>query len=449
MSKKQSELPRYKGFHSHAPLLIGTILFTLSLGLRLIGIQWGLPDAMHHVSFHPDEWLILLASYYNMNPLQGDFLPGFYNYGSLPLMLWSLWLHILIPGAQLTVDAFASLHLLARILTALMGALTTAVIFQTGRHLGGLWAGIIAALVAAIAPAHVVHSRFQTVDVPTTLFVALAGLCAVRLYDSPHLLRTLLWGTVWAGCAAGSKYNAGLVILALWVSLYLRARTESHGIRPLLPHIGISMGVALLTFLIACPGAWLDREAFWRNFMYEVRHVQAGHGDVFIDTGLGWIYHLRNLIWGFGLLPLLISAAGWFIGWKLYPSARGILIAALLYYLLIGAAEVRFLRYTFPLYPALALGIGLFTTSLHVRRFRPLSDKRKALAFLAALILIYQGSIAIGFTFCMTTTDTRIRCVNWFREHVPEEPRSPLRPCRGSIAPPSSRRLASCAGKIV
>jgi hypothetical protein len=73
----------------------------------------------------------------------------------------------------------------------------------------------------AFAPAFVVHSRFMTVDVPTTFFVALAFHQAVALHASPRPMRTLLWGAFWAGCAAGSKYNAGLALLAPLVGLWL------------------------------------------------------------------------------------------------------------------------------------------------------------------------------------------------------------------------------------
>jgi hypothetical protein len=420
MRTKQQDGPLGKGFPIRSPLLGGLGLFLLAFVTRLIGIGWGLPDSMHHSSFHPDEWLILLASYYNMNPLQGDFLPGFYNYGSLPLTLWSVWLHLLIPGASSSVEAIASLHLMARILTALMGALTATVVFQTGRHLGGMGVGIVAGLVMAIAPAHVVHSRFQTVDVPTTLFVALTCLFAVRLYETPNLLKTLLWGAFWAGCAAGSKYNAGLVLIALWVSLWLRMRSESSGFKSLTFYVGLSVIVAVLTFLLACPGAWLESDAFWKNFLYEVRHVQAGHGDIFTDTGLGWVYHLWNLVQGFGFLALLLSTAGWILGWKPFPAARGILIAASAYYLLIGSAEVRFLRYTFPLYPALALGMGLFVTRLNSLDMKPVANRRWTLSLIVAVIMAVQGIHAVGYTYCMTGIDTRIQCVNWFQRNVPE-----------------------------
>jgi hypothetical protein len=344
-----------------------TALFGLALGVRLVGIGWSLPNAERYYSYHPDEWLVLLASYFVLNPYTGEFLPGFYNYGTLPMYLWSLWLHWLsavgvidrLPEnatpAQIA-ELRAQLYLWARILVALMGAGTAVVVGRTVAQVAGVGAGVVSALAMALAPAFVVHSRFMTVDVPTTLFVALAFHQAVALHVSSHPMRTLLWGAFWAGCAAGSKYNAGLALLALLVGLWLLPSLSTP--KRLLGSVA-AVGVAGLTFLIVCPGVWADSARFWANFWYEVRHVGQGHGEIFTDTGLGWLYHLKpNLSTGFGAVGLLASA----VGWALHARNRvwwGVLAASLAYYLLIGAAEVRFLRYTFPLMPLLAMGVGL------------------------------------------------------------------------------------------
>jgi hypothetical protein len=355
-------------------------LFGLALGVRLVGIGWSLPNAERHYSYHPDEWLVLLASYFVINPYAGEFLPGFYNYGTLPMYLWSLWLHWLsavgvidrLPEnatpAQIA-ELRAQLYLWARVLVALMGAGTAVVVGRTVAQVAGIGAGVISALAMAFAPAFVVHSRFMTVDVPTTFFVALAFHQAVALHASPRRMRTLLWGAFWAGCAAGSKYNAGLALLAPLVGLWLLPSLPAP--KRLLSGAA-AVGVAGLTFLIVCPGVWADSARFWANFWYEVRHVGQGHGEIFTDTGLGWLYHLKpNLSTGFGAVGLLASA----VGWALHARNRvwwGVLAASLAYYLLIGAAEVRFLRYTFPLFPMLAMGVGLLMNPPSPRPSPPL-----------------------------------------------------------------------------
>jgi hypothetical protein len=444
-------------------------LFGLALGVRLVGIGWSLPNAERHYSYHPDEWLLLLASYFVINPYAGEFLPGFYNYGTLPMYLWSLWLHWLsavgvidrLPENATPVqlaELRAQLYLWARVLVALMGAGTAVVVGRTVAQVAGIGAGVVSALAMALAPAFVVHSRFMTVDVPTTFFVALAFHQAIALHVSSHPMRTLLWGAFWAGCAAGSKYNAGLALLAPLVGLWL---LPSLPVAKRLLGSVAAVGVAGLTFLIVCPGVWADSARFWANFWYEVRHVGQGHGEIFTDTGLGWLYHLKpNLSTGFGAVGLLASA----VGWALHARNRvwwGVLAASLAYYLLIGAAEVRFLRYTFPLMPMLAMGVGLLWAGARLSlppsfRFPPLREGNRTrgqasplregnrtrerelgspceqgepkggglLPALRSLLVVaalgWQLLSAASLTACMARPDARDQAAGWARANLPE-----------------------------
>lgn len=401
------------------------MLFALALGVRLIGVGWGLPNAERYFSYHPDEWLILLASYFTMNPYRGEFLPGFYNYGTLPMYLWSVWLHWLSAAGIIgglpenaTPEQIAALradlYFWARVLVALMGAGAVIVVGRTAEMVGGRAAGVFAALTMAFAPALVVHSRFQTVDVPTTLFFALALHQSVALMRSEHPLRTLLWGAVWAGCAAGSKYNAGLSLLAPLVSLWL---LPNRAVPQRALWSGAAIGVAGLTFLIVCPGMWADSERFWNHFWYEVRHVGQGHGEIFTDTGLGWLYHIYpNLSIGFGAIGLVASLLGWLLNVR-QRVLWGVLAASLAYYLLIGAAEVRFLRYTFPLFPMLAIGVGLLWTAQVARL------PRWCAPALASVGLLWQLLSTVSLTMCMLRLDSRDQAAQWIRANLPDEAR--------------------------
>jgi hypothetical protein len=407
-------------------------LFMLALGVRWIGIEWGLPNAAHYYSYHPDEWLLLAVSYGNLNPYAGDWLPHFYNYGSLPLYLWSLWLHWLsavgllpaLPDSPATIQMAewrAAAHFWARVLVALMGAGTAVVVARTTAQVAGEQAGRIAGLAMAFAPAFVVHSRFQTVDVPTTFFVSLALWCAVAMFRSPRPVRTLLWGAFWAGCAAGCKYNAGLVLLALLVSGWLYGRQSGWSWRRLFGWSVGAAGVAGVSFLLVCPGAWAEPQAFWRDFRYELLHVQRGHGEIFTQTGAGWLFHIYpNLVVGFGGLPLLMSLAGWLLFGARHREMVGVLVAALAYFLLIGSAEVRFLRYTFPLFPTLAMGLGWLAAvgnPAPSRQQNRYGDIVKRL--LPALALLWQLAWTVALTACMLRPDAREQALAWFQQHVP------------------------------
>jgi hypothetical protein len=404
-------------------------LFLVALGVRWVGIDWGLPNAFHHYSYHPDEWLLLAVSYGNLNPYAGDWLPHFYNYGSLPLYLWSIWLHWLsavglLPALPDSPDPVrmaawrAAAHFWARVLVALMGAGTAVVVARTTARVAGERAGRIAGLAMALAPALVVHARFQTVDVPTTFFVSLALWCAVALFHSPRPVRTLLWGAFWAGCAAGCKYNAGLVLLAPLVSAWLYGRQSGwEWQRRLIASAG-AVGIAGATFLLVCPGACAEPQAFWRDFRYELLHVQRGHGEIFTQTGAGWLFHIYpNLVVGFGGLPLLVSLMGWLLVGRRHREMVGVWVAALAYFLLIGSAEVRFLRYTFPLFPTLAMGLGWLATEGYSLRLRWGENLVKRL--LPALALLWQVAWTVALTACMLRPDTREQALAWFQQHAP------------------------------
>lgn len=408
--------------HRYKSVGLWTALFVLGLGVRLVGIGWGLPNAERYYSYHPDEWLILLASYFTINPYAGEFLPGFYNYGTLPMYLWSVWLHWLSaagvigglpesPTPAQIAELRAQLYLWARVLVALMGAGTAVVIGRTLTLVAGVQAGAIAGLAIAFAPALVVHSGFMTVDVPTTFFVSLAFYQAVALTVSSRPLRTLLWGAFWAGCAAGCKYNAGLALLAPLVSVWmLRKMPVGRRVAWSLA----AMGVAGLTFALVCPGIWADSERFWSHFWYEVRHVGQGHGEIFTDTGLGWLYHISpNLSTGFGAIGLVASLLGWAVYGRRLPALWGILAASAAYYLLIGAAEVRFLRYTFPLFPTLAIGVGLLWGNASF----------SLLKLLAFAPLLWQLLSATSLLLCMRRPDARDQAVQWVRTNLPPETR--------------------------
>src|ERR671917_72933 len=61
-------------------------LLALAAVLRTWGLTWGLPHSGRFYPYHPDE-SVLLHAVCRVNPLWGDFEPGFYNYGTLYIFL--------------------------------------------------------------------------------------------------------------------------------------------------------------------------------------------------------------------------------------------------------------------------------------------------------------------------------------------------------------------------
>jgi hypothetical protein len=118
---------------------------------------------------------------------------------------------------------------------------------------------------------------------------------------------------------------------------------------------------AILAFIIATPGYLHNSQQFFRDFSYEVRHASTGHGLLFEGLPSGFLVQSFHLVVGLGFIVLPMALAG--LVWSAGHRERGALAIGaftLIFFILIGSAEVLFSRYTFPLYFGLAFGFGLF-----------------------------------------------------------------------------------------
>lgn len=322
---------------------------------------WGLPGEWRVTSLHPDEpinWMVAQSA--------RDLTPNFYNYGTLFFTLNNLLLGVLhliglgVPDpATGTLGGLAQEFVTGRFLSALFGAgmvwLVFAMLFRRV-HLYGALAGAAAVLVA---PGLVVHSRFMTVDVMGAFFVTLALYFACEAADRPAW-RPILGCAIAAGLAAGAKYNGILALVALAPALWAAPR-ESRW-----KWAGGAVATAVAVFLVCVPGVFLEREAFMRDVQYELLHVATGHGLVFAGTSPGWVYHWANLLFAFGTLLTFLGVLGlgrlvrnkqaWAIGLGLF---------FVVFFVLIARAEVKFMRYVFPLIPPLAIGFGWLMARMH------------------------------------------------------------------------------------
>ena len=382
--------------------LLPAVIFLFALALRLWGIAWALPDASRAFSFHPDESIVVGASL-RVNPLLLLLDPGFYNYGSLSLLLNGFFIHLgegvglVRPGIAPGVPSAGAL-LTARLVTAFLGAGTCPLLYAAGRRLYGSPAGIVAAGLYAVSPLAVQHGHFATVDVPATFFVAGAIYFAAAYFaDSGANPRSLLWCGLWAGLAAATKYNAGLVLLAGVAAWQIVSVTRT------LKGIAGLIGMAALGFLLGCPGVLLNTSAFIRDFLFEANHVRTGSGNIFVNTPSGFLYHpLYNLPWAVGGLTALAILAGVIYAvYRRRPADAPLAAFALSYFLVIGLAEVKFARYLLPLLPPLLLWVG---------GLLPQALSHKAFHRIAAVLTVcgaFGLFVALSFDAVMMQTDTR------------------------------------------
>ena len=377
----------------------------LALFLRLWGIGWSLPDPRHPLAtYHPDERI-------NLNAVQRVDIPhlkldtGFYNYGTFYFYLVSLshtvgqsynWIPVAPPTAANTETEYLQLHqretaglfLAGRVVTALMGAATVIPLYLLGKRFYGTKVGLFGALFYGIAPLAVVHAHYLTVDVPAAFFATLALQQSSRLLSAiapqtdsntttpKNVWRELLLCGVWTGLATATKYTACIVLIAPITALFLASRSRV-GVATATPELELKRSrtsfnlrftallcATIVVFLIACPGPWLNPHAFWEGDLpasglrYELfEHSRTGHGLLFVNTGLGWVYHIAvSFPFGLGLpLTALAFAGAGYACWKRSPADWMLLIFVTVSFALTGLSAVRFARYLIPLYPALCL----------------------------------------------------------------------------------------------
>ena len=308
------------------------LVLVLALALRLWGIAWGLPEATHAFSYHPDESMVVGNSL--IRPGQTLLDTGFYNYGSLA-SLTNRFLFLVSGMAYLTVPSTAAM-LLARIVTVLYGVGTCALLLTLGKRLEKPGVGLTAAALYAVAPLAVQHGHFATVDVPATFWITASLFCALT---NPRLF----WCGLFAGLAAATKYNAGLVLLAGGVAWWL---SDKRTLKPL----ALLFGGVVVGFLLGCPGCIVNFPKFWEHLTIELAHSR--NSDEY------FVGQLAVLYWPtLGLLAALGSPI-WLLGLGHALKSRGrtevVMRAFVLpYFLLICLAANQYIRYALPLLPAL------------------------------------------------------------------------------------------------
>jgi len=233
-------------------------VMVLSLIIHFVGIEHEVADNYYfdegtyrHHANQINQGNILRPSY---------FYPHFLYY----LDAFATWLVSLAHEPVLAVsgwlfgvsDWFTFSRLLGRLITAGLAGLTALPVLLLAERLAGLWAGAVAGLLIAFSPVYNQGSHLNTADVPSAFFAALALNVTGRLLHRETRGDYALAG-IYAGLAAGTKYPAGFVALAI-VAVYFRWRLAERRFSWSLAWAGLP---SLAVFLLTTPGLALNPQA--------------------------------------------------------------------------------------------------------------------------------------------------------------------------------------------
>ncbi|HEX4726659.1 MAG TPA: glycosyltransferase family 39 protein [Jatrophihabitans sp.] len=131
----------------------------------------------------------------------------------------------------------------ARAITAVIGVLAVGLTYLLGRRLYGHSAGLIAALLLAVMPYHVIVSRQVLLDGLMTLCTTLVLYCLVRYVES-GALSWMLGSSAVMGAAVLSKETSIVMVAALYAFFAL-----TPAVRVRLRHIGAGLLMLMLVVL--------------------------------------------------------------------------------------------------------------------------------------------------------------------------------------------------------
>ncbi len=438
-----------------AGVLVLAIL-VLALALRLKGIGYGLPFSF----VNADESTVVpkaaAAARGHLDP-QFFFYPSLYFYlaGALYVLAAPVW-WLLGRGSLLSLTSFivdpGPYFLLARLLSVAMGTASVYLVYRLGRVAFGRPAGLLAALLLAVAPLHVAYSHMAVTDVTA---VALSLLALVLLqqaagggprrgeegdaHDRPadaaglaaerRAARWLVFGAFAAGLATSTKYNLGMLVLPATVAAVFACRAEAARrvaaggrvalvwLRTLVLRVYVPM---LVAFVAGSPFVVLDAPHFLRDFRRQSQIMGRGWLG-FEHVGNGFWYNVTpNLTGAIGVVLVVLGAAG--LGWALWRRTRLDLMIApyvIVYFVYIGTWKELADRYLLVIAPLLILlGVRFCVEAALLRpRARRYAVPVAAVVLTVAFVLPLSASLAFDRT--LSGADTREVARTWIQQHVP------------------------------
>jgi hypothetical protein len=403
-------------------VLLLPALLVLSLSVRFTGLshevdgRYYLDEGTyyHHASaIDEGKWLRLSFVY-----------PHFLYYADA----FALWVTGLFPGMAArwsgaigVTDPLSIQWLALRGVVGLLSALTVIPVFRIAERLGGPWAGVCSSILLIFSPLYNDGSHLNICDVPSAFFATLCLLWVARLVDEERTRDYVLAG-VCAGLAAGSKYPAGVVavaIVAVWVRWRIARRDLSFG----LLWAGLA---ALATFVAVMPSMVVFPEAAFlgnRGIFFGVhQYGQGGWLGVMPDSNPR--FYAGHIVESFGWAAAVLGLAGFLWAGRSELARRLWLLPFPLAYLgLISAMNMVVKRNLYPVIPILAVVLGVGVAAWIVRLLalpRARLAVRAALAALLALACVWMPADAtVRQAASFASPSTREEALAWIRAHVP------------------------------
>ncbi|MBI1873287.1 MAG: glycosyltransferase family 39 protein [Acidobacteria bacterium] len=431
-----------------------TAIVLVGAWVRLRGLAYGLPAV-----YNPDEVAIMSRA---LAFAKGDLNPHNFLYPTFYFYVLFCWIGAFFAGSWMVgaahslkqfQDSFfldpSGIYLAGRVLTMICGSATVVAVYALGSRVFSQSVGLIAALLLAVSPLHVMDSHYVKHDVPVTLAIVIAHLAILGLVDAPEPLRArrAIAAGIACGAAIATQYYAVFVLVPLVLTLVLaRLATDRAGVARI---TATSLAAVAVTFFVLSPFAVLEASTTWRDVVANRQIVidrATTQGGLFVSLRR---YSELLVAEGFVLPAATLAVAG--VGVTIAQMARRttsakatavqvrpkpdfrsfmrrwepgtttvMLLAFPLTFLLFISNTVPATRYLNPILPFGVLLAAIATVSIPDLLPSSVRNHRVAIVTLLAMVAAapaFGRSLRIGQFF--READTRTLAQRFIEDHVP------------------------------
>jgi hypothetical protein len=397
----------------------GAGFLTLAVALRVVFLDWGLPYI-----YHPDEPINMaviqrMIAESDPNPRFFDY-PSFLYYINLPGQYFVKWRDgALLPFTMQSMgngfaeqpEAFGA----ARLTTLLFGSAVLPLLIIWARMISvGVVGLFVLGALFCLNPLLLRHSTFITPNIFAAFFTTstllASSLIVLRGDRSIYILAGVM-----AGLAASSKYNAGLVAVAIAAAHLLRSGLVVAKLRPLV----VAAVTTAVVFLLSSPFIVLDPLTAARGILSIIHEYRQGHPGFEGHTLAATIGYMHD---NFGFAGLLAIAACF------SPRVRALLPTVLFivaYFCLLVVQRVHVDRNLLPLVPAMLLLIAAGVDSISQIVSRALPNARmftSAISGILALALFARPAMLSLVALARYNPDPRAEARAWVNAMLPRTP---------------------------
>lgn len=390
--------------------MIPPILITIVAAmLRFTALNW---DA--GARLHPDEALIVNGAL--SIKFFSQMFPGFHDYNGLSVYLLR---GASVVAAQLLHSTYWSttpegVTLVGRFLSAFFATASVPATYVLAKRLWNARVGIIAGLLLACAPILIQLAHFYTTE-SLIVFLLLLLSHAVISYARMPNVRSLIRMSVHAGLLLATKNTAYLFLLIPMMILFGKKLSMQKTIRTFITFIA---GTAIVFFMTS-PYSFLDMSGYLTRSEYLADVVT---GRLLMDWTMQFqqssvFFWIPNLLYAFGPVVIfgIIAAVGYirFSKNKLRFQPTAIFALWTLGYLLfLSFTYLKFIRYSAPLAPYLALFAAKLLWDV---------NKNTLGKIMVGIIILIQLTWAAMFFHIYSVPHTSVRAARWIAAHVPAD----------------------------